>query len=161
MKELEDFKGYYATEDGNIIGKRGKIINGKITWDGYREVVLSDGNRRRNARVHILICEAFLGERPEGYVVNHKDCDKLNNQLSNLEYVTIGDNTRHAVANGRLKCKGRPVSSLSKDEFNTIKTMRDAGHPYKDICEALGLSCRPDYLGEILTGRKCSQVSGF
>lgn len=161
IKEVEDFQGYKVSSDGYVIGKRKSRLKGKITWDGYEEVILSDGKRRRSVRSHTLITEAFFGEKPEGYVVNHKDGDKLNNALSNLEYVTVGDNTRHAFATGLAKCKGRPVSSLTKEEFNLMRTMRDAGSQYKDICKALDLKCRPDYLGEILSGRKCSQVSGF
>lgn len=159
--ELKDFRGYYVTSEGDVIGKRGHVLKGKVTWDGYREVVLSDGLRRRSARVHTLIMENFVGERPEGHVVNHKDSNKLNNSLDNLEYVTFGENTRHSFLSGTSTCKGRPVSSLSREEFQKIKQLRDEGWEYRPIRDLLGLSCRPDYLGEILTGRKCSQVSGF
>ena len=52
--------------------------------------------------VHSLVALAFIGPRPEGMEVNHKDCDKQNNALNNLEYVTHGENQRHAAQMGRM-----------------------------------------------------------
>ena len=161
LREVKDFSGYFVSSEGYVIGKRGHRLVGKVTWDGYQEVILSDGKRRRSVRVHILVAEEFIGERPEGLVINHKNSNKLDNRLQNLEYVTNGENIRHSFREGTSTCKGRPVSSLSKEEFALIKSLRDSGLKHRDITERLGLSCRPDYLGEVLSGRKCSEVSGF
>ncbi len=61
---------------------------------GYMQVSLS-GSR---LYVHRVVTEAFLGPCPVGHVVNHKDMDKINNVLSNLEYITCKQNTAHALA---------------------------------------------------------------
>lgn len=54
----------------------------------------------RTRYVHDLVASVFIGPRPDGTQVNHKDTDKLNNVATNLEYVTQQNNIAHAIANG-------------------------------------------------------------
>ena len=65
---------------------------------GYFQVSLG-GLRKRRMYVHQLVAEAFLGEKPKGCVVNHIDGNKINNNISNLEYITYAENSQHAVKN--------------------------------------------------------------
>jgi hypothetical protein len=60
----------------------------------YHRVTLSKNGKRRNFLVHRLVCEAFLGI-PEGLCVNHKNGNRLDNTLANLEAVTHKENERH------------------------------------------------------------------
>lgn len=60
-------------------------------------------NKRCNKRVHRLVAAAFLGESEEGHVVNHKNGDRFDNRVENLEYVTQGENVKHAWDNGLRK----------------------------------------------------------
>ena len=96
--------GIDILNDGTIIGRSGKVIFGEIDKDGYRRIGVSyyqDGIRvRKHKFVHRLVAEMFLDNFSEDLVVNHKDCDKLNNNIHNLEMVTIKFNTHHAINNG-------------------------------------------------------------
>ena len=158
--EIPNHAGYFACEDGTIIGKRGKPISGKITWDGYREVVLSDGKERRCVRVHRLIMETFEGPCPKGFQVNHRDGDKLNNAHGNLEYVTSTENTHHAYKTGLHKTK--TLCNLSYLDFSKMLDMYNCGFPYSEICDYFDLDIkRKDYLGEVLSGNKLSTITGF
>ena len=56
-------------------------------------------------RVHILVAEAFLGKRPSGMEVNHKNGNSLHNHASNLEYKTRKKNAEHAVEHGLMPTK--------------------------------------------------------
>src|SRR5574343_1294423 len=50
----------------------------------------------RSFRVHSLVAAAFIGPRPAGAHINHKDGDPFNNYVENLEYVTPKENALHA-----------------------------------------------------------------
>jgi hypothetical protein len=70
--------------------------------NGYLQVRLSRGHRDRTRTfcVHQLVTLAFIGPIPNGWHTNHRDADKQNNRVENLEYVTPAENIRHAIDNG-------------------------------------------------------------
>ena len=78
----------------------------KKSWKGRQHgylrlrMVCPDGIVR-NFYIHKLVALAFLGDS-NGLQVNHKDCNKLNNHIDNLEYVTPKENTQHARRMGRM-----------------------------------------------------------
>ncbi len=75
---------------------KGRLLSLFLNPYGYLKVKLG----KNGVLVHHLVAEIYLGMRPQNLVINHKDCDKINNHPDNLEYVTIGDNIRHAITNG-------------------------------------------------------------
>lgn len=100
-------ENYAVSSHGNIIRWRPRRhtvplrpVRQYKTENGYHRVYLSMNGKNLPARVHALVCEAFIGPRPAGYEINHKDGDKSNNHLENLEYCTSRENTRHAIENG-------------------------------------------------------------
>ena len=95
MKEIE-FNGYTIREDGTITNKDGSVKTpyGK----GYEAVKLYYNGRYNQHYVHRLVAEAFIDGRDE--TVNHKDGNKQNNHVSNLEWMSYSDNNKHARENG-------------------------------------------------------------
>jgi hypothetical protein len=75
--------------------------------DGYFKVGLSIRGKWHCIFVHKMVTEAFFGQRPDGYVVNHKDGIKQNNNITNLEYVTPEGNVKHAMKAGLLATGSR------------------------------------------------------
>ncbi|MES1988991.1 MAG: HNH endonuclease signature motif containing protein, partial [Pseudomonadota bacterium] len=63
---------------------------------GYYQVHLFHNGKVRRAYIHVLVAEAFIGPKSGRMQVNHKDGDKSNNSVSNLEYVTPAENVQHA-----------------------------------------------------------------
>lgn len=102
-KPVLGFEGRYEVSD---LGRVRSLITSKImrlalSNCGYLRVGLTSSPKQQIGRtVHSLVAEAFIGPRPDGLVVNHKDTNKHNNASSNLEYVTPQENTAHARANG-------------------------------------------------------------
>lgn len=103
------YEGIYSVSDmGRVRSERsgsntfpGKVLACPVdTHDFYRAVALVGAGKQRKRTVHSLVMAAFAGPCPVGWQVNHIDGDKLNNRLSNLEYVTPGENTRHAIRTG-------------------------------------------------------------
>lgn len=103
---------YYLTKNGDVystfvIGGQGKTDISKIhklkygvDKDGYYRVVLSLNSEKRYVKVHTLIVEQFIGDITDGMEINHKDGNKKNNKVCNLEIVTPRENTVHAHESG-------------------------------------------------------------
>lgn len=89
---------YSVSRDGKIwnrVSKRAQTIH--LGPRGYERVFIKTASGKFKWRtVHSLVAECFIGEKPSGCVINHKDGDKRNNNATNLEYVTPTENNRHA-----------------------------------------------------------------
>lgn len=105
-----------------------KIVKGGINKDGYRYVQLIRDEKRRHITIHSLVAEVFIGERPNGYVIDHIDRDKLNNNLTNLRYTTHTinnrntDRYRHDILSDDRKVRHR----IFNNEYS-LKTGRNRG----------------------------------
>ena len=131
-KDIKDYDGIYqVSDDGQVrrILKGGRTKPVKCKDGLYYTVSLSKNGKYTSFNVHRLVAEAFL-ERPVGTTeVNHKDGDKHNNNLENLEWVTQKENLIHAMQQLNHFPWGKPpkkVRCLDKDtgelvaEFNSI-----------------------------------------
>lgn len=74
---------------------------------GHLRVMLKVAGRRKHAYIHVLVAEHFLGPRPAGLLVCHRDDEKRNNRLENLYYGTRSENAQDAIRNGRWRRKLR------------------------------------------------------
>ena len=102
-RPVVDWEAYYEVSDrGNVRRIGGGIRSLHRDRDGYLSLAMSGGGRRvSKARVHILMLEAFIGERPQGQVCRHLDGNPGNNVLTNLRWGTESENQHDAVAHGR------------------------------------------------------------
>lgn len=93
---LKNYDGYLFASDGRIISFKKSVreIKGSPDKDGYLKITLvdNDGNFRY-FRKHRLIAMAFFGENV--LQINHKDLDKTNCAVSNIEYTTLQENQCH------------------------------------------------------------------
>ena len=93
---------HFRQKDGFVgfkISDSPKLMSLSSNGNGYLYVSLRLGNKRKNHYVHRLVAETFIGEIPDGYVINHIDYDKANNKVTNLEIVTQLENVLHSVPN--------------------------------------------------------------
>jgi len=116
---VDVFNGFYEVSDrGNIRRAKpgistfvGRPVTPMASGSGYKQVQLSDGISSKKYYVHALVMLAFVGPRAKGIVINHKDLDKSNNSLDNLEYVTQKQNCAHSfIAQGRKRGPRKPKS---------------------------------------------------
>lgn len=91
-----------------------KVLKPCINTHGYYALNLSHKNKKAPQRLHRIIASAFVPNPENKKEVNHKDGNKLNNALDNLEWVTHRENGIHAYENGlNYSAKGAD-NSLSK-----------------------------------------------
>ena len=145
-KDVVGYEGAYLVSDkGNVISLPRKIrgnkdsiyeISGitlkkKTDIKGYERVYLSKNNHDRFLPVHRLVAMAFI-PNPEGKPqVNHKDGNKTNNNVENLEWCTNGENQKHAYkmglnvhsdGSGRKKVAVEQIDLITGDVISTYRT---------------------------------------
>jgi hypothetical protein len=135
MTEIFNHKGYFVNlETGDIYGLKGQLLKPCKTHNGYYTVTL--GNRRY--KIHRLVLSTYTQSSGEGLQVNHKDGDKRNNKVSNLEWCTPKENCLHAEMLGLRTHKNtvlRKDSILTTEEASTIKDLIRQGKTTKEIKE--------------------------
>lgn len=93
----------YIDSIGRHTIKKGRVLKQKITVFGYARVALVKDHKVKHVQVHRLVGMAFL-DKPEGCdFINHKDEDKLNNDVSNLEWCTQKYNSNYGTRTERIK----------------------------------------------------------
>lgn len=107
----------------------GRILRPFRNHKGYLQYRLSCfgvGKKMLGRVAHRLVAEAFLGPRPVGATINHKDGDKLNNAADNLEYISSGDNIRHASRLGLLRPAAGEMNGSHKLTEADVRAIRVA-----------------------------------
>jgi len=130
---LFDIKPYYKVqiyENGDVKifsnspHKKGKELSIHKNMYGYLKVKI----KNKPIKIHKLIVDHFLGPS-NGLCINHIDGNKLNNHPKNLEYVTISDNIKHAIALG-LHVSNNPSRSGRYKDGRTINRIKDYKHEW-------------------------------
>lgn len=123
-KDIKDFPNYQISNFGRVKSKgryrkvgiknvdkvyrKEFIINGFINKKGYKQVTLYDKNRKpKTMRIHRLVALHFITNSDNLSQVNHIDGNKLNNNISNLEWISNYDNIQHAIKTGLVNQKQR------------------------------------------------------
>ncbi len=94
VKNKERLVTHYATETGVRILKS-RIRKLSINGEGYHHVRLSKNNIVKTIRVHKMVADAFLNNSNHNLIINHKNFNKLDNRVENLEWMSRLENTRH------------------------------------------------------------------
>lgn len=100
-RAIPNFENYIVTECGKVIGPRGGVLKPDTNSAGYLRVSLSKGGKVTRKFVHRIVLETFCPAPKEGLVANHKDGDRLNNHINNLEWVSPSENVLHGWVRGR------------------------------------------------------------
>ena len=152
---LDHFKGKYEISDlGRIRNKfTGGILSQHIR-NGYKAISLNMDNYKKTYNMHPLVAFTFLDiTRKKGYIVNHKNGEKFDNKLDNLEYITYKNNTQHAIEMGLFK--SHPIKVNQYDlKGNFLKQ-------YDSIKEAAELSGANDRHISCVCKGKRKTTDGF
>lgn len=119
IANLTSIPNIYASNQGKIYKKFDNTITEVPQHNhnkGYKLVNLNGSS----LSVHRLVCEAFNGPIPKGYVVNHIDGNKANNNIENLEAVTPKQNMQHAYKMGLIPHTRERTRVIICDENNKI-----------------------------------------
>lgn len=140
---------YFVTITGKVYSLTGKNqtqIKGGIKKAGYREVVLTWRGKKHYLLVHRIVAEAFIPNPENKRTVNHKDGNKLNNKVSNLEWNTDVENLKHARDNNLLSTK------INQDIAEAIRKDKRS---HRDIAKAYGIG--KTTVGDVKAGKIWSE----
>jgi hypothetical protein len=149
-KPIKGYEGYYEVSnlgevkslsrkrEGN--GKKGiikeRVLKNTKNGDGYLCVKFYKKGTKTTHKVHRLVAETFIKKVKGKSFINHKDGNKLNNDMENLEWCTFSENIRHAYDTGLNPV----ILNLDKQNLNLLYNYRKL--TIKDIAKKLDCSER-------------------
>ena len=155
-KDIKNYEGIYQINNfGKIKSayKKGNNCNNKIlkvsyTYNGYERVGLSKNNKTKKYLVHRLVAETFI-PNPNNYpCINHKDENKQNNNINNLEWCTRSYNINYGNRNNNLNkevwqydLKGNFIKKWK----STMEIQRSLGYKNQNISSACRGKSRTAY----------------
>lgn len=137
-KVIDEYPKYSVSTFGRVKNNAtGKILAQQISNWGYCRVSIYAGDKKKYISVHRAVATAFIpNDNPERIQVNHIDCDKHNNNVQNLEWVTPVENMAHAYKNNLVPtANDKPIIMLDKDYriLRRFKSATDASRQVSGI----------------------------
>jgi DNA-binding transcriptional regulator YiaG len=152
IKPIPGIPGYLAGSDGTIWsampGRWGKYKSLHVIRPyhdkkrtGYLHVTLRANGVKRRYTVHGLVATAFLGLRPDGMVVCHRNLDSTDNRADNLMHATQAENIQQGVEAGRhVRGERQHLAKLTEDSVRAIRERLAAGESSAALARAYGVS---------------------
>lgn len=161
-KFIKNYENLYIIyNNGTVYSiKNKKFLKSRLTGTGYNTVVLCNNKIRENLSIHRLVAIYFIENLNNKSQVNHKDGNKSNNDINNLEWCTPKENTIHAyktgLANYNYSIIRNKATSLKCRKFNKkdeikIKELFKDGMMQKDI--AIKFKCARQTIGKIINNK--------
>ena len=135
-KDIQGYEGFYQISNlGNVKSlervidkgngilqhRKERIMNKRESVDGYYIAKLNVNKKSTSIAIHILVARHFI-DNPNNYPeVNHKDCNRKNNQVDNLEWCTHQQNVEHSKQLGHYKTKSGCDNPNYKNDTLKIK----------------------------------------
>lgn len=163
-KEIEGFPGYTITDDGKVISYKFKEPRIMKTWyqkSGYENIKLCKENITYHFLIHRLVAEAFIPNPNNLPEVNHKDKNRQNNRVENLEWSNRVDNlydsysTMTATRNFRECALIREKDNVEIKSFQSVKAAAEYANE-KFGCSISGMRKNYKSRGYRLEFKKCN-----
>ena len=125
-KDIEGYEGYQVSNTGKVKSTRKKfgkqeqetILKAKVIWTGYQRIGLVKDKKCRQFYIHRLVAQAFIPNPENKPIINHKNGDRTDNRVENLEWCTHAENSQAS----------REVTS--SDRYNSVKVKDNQGNVF-------------------------------
>lgn len=171
-KEVPGFENFYlVSKSGKVFSIRSnKVLSPGDNGRGYLFVNLTINGKVNRFYIHRLVALAFVENNQFKDQVNHKDCNKRNNNYTNLEWVSADENLQHAVSNNRMYTSEYQKSQIRKANSGTkshLSKLKDTDIPEIRRLKSTGLinakiakifSVNRETIGYILRGKTWKHI---
>ena len=153
-KSIDGYEGLYEVSNTGLVRSlnfnntgRAKLMKPRKPQDAYLSVNLCKNGKHKSIKLHRLVASAFIPNPLNLETVNHRDEDKTNNNVSNLEWLTRGDNARYSNVNNSKRSKQvQQFDKKTGDLLATFPSIKEAerrtGIAQENICHA----CKGRYM---------------
>jgi len=146
---------YVNNHKGERALRKGKVLTDTLDDKGYVRYTFRMGKSKKMKRGHRLVAEAFIPNPNQYTIINHKDGNKANNHISNLEWCTHRQNSQHAESMGlvnHVKGSKHHKATTTEDDVRKMRRLYAKGnHTQKQIAEIFSIN--PNTIKHILAGR--------
>jgi hypothetical protein len=144
---IKDFNEYEVSTTGLVRSKStNKLLTPSKLRNGYMNIKLYQNFKQKNLLLHRVIAIAFIPNPDNRKTVNHKDSNRANNSLDNLEWSTQSANVIHGYTDGLHNTKG-VKNGNSKLTAEQVLKIREDQRSYPEI--AIDYSIAPTTVGNI------------
>lgn len=154
MNNIEGYPNYMVTREGEVINtKSGRVLKQEENSCRYLRVTVCKNNKPKRYFVHRLVAIAYIPNPSNLPQVNHKDGDKQNNHVDNLEWCTQSINQYHAYTNDLQK----RFTKVSSEQVHAICDHLRYGYRVCDIARSMDVSVY--IVSDICRGRTWKHIS--
>ena len=134
---IEGFEDYLVSDLGNVMNRdTEQILKGGYTKDGYRHVGLTEDGKRKTLRVHRLVAQAFIPNPENKTCVDHIDRVRTNNNVNNLRWATVQENSFNKSKSKR-NISGHLGVSYHKGDRKWRARLKINGVPMSVNCDTI------------------------
>ena len=127
-------ENYEVNSRGEVRNPKGQILkNISLNNCGYLRICIRKRPKLLKFFIHRLVAETFIPNPENKKYVNHKDGNKLHNNIDNLEWVTAKENQKHALENNLYKKNFQPMLDYNKKHGVWNKGLTKKTHAKKTI----------------------------
>jgi hypothetical protein len=121
---------------------KARLVPSYLTKTGYKEIAVQINNKRKKYLVHRLVGLAFINGYDSDLTINHLDGNKQNNHISNLEWISLADNTKHQWKTGLVNLRGEnsPTAKLTYQKVKIIRNLLILGASAHSLAVLSGVS---------------------
>ena len=169
-KPVFNFEELYEVSNlGRVRNKKTKRIKKEYLGNcGYKTVALSNYGKKYIKLIHKLVIDSFIGNEDKTLTVNHKDHNKMNNELDNLEYMTHKENIQDAWKNGiydkrvekqKISMKGNKIRNRAVLQYDLDNNFIKKWDSIIDACDYYGWG-RNGHISDCCSGKR-KQSHGY
>lgn len=162
-KTINGYTDYHISNYGNIKSfnqNKERILKPNDNGYGYLSVFLCLHNKRHKFYIHRLVAQTFIPNTNNKQEVNHKDGNKQNNRVDNLEWCTSSENHKHAFNLGLQSLYGEnhTQSKLTENNVLVIHGLCLSGMKQKEIGIIYNIS--QSHVYNIVNGKRWNHLIG-